>query len=376
MSAAILKNAIISLCFISAGTEPLACDETVIKEVDLKATEEMIPCNRHKALGSPTLTWRSEVGEIDKKCKKKKTIPAGIFCTKFDFFSQTLYLKFGKIVANNSEGIYRCISENSYGDRMVICHEVRLMGTTPSSVSDRSGSTRTNSKITSKENFVFNSTSTPVSISYQSTTGTDTVTSSASATENSSSDPYHAYTVTSANPSNITDVYDTENNSIVATVTSRESTTENSISVIVATALSIIIVMLIAALGLLTIFRRRSSRNSRISRKFLPNPLTKSAKYNWEFRRDHLQLVKELANGFFGSVYEAKAIGIYRPGQPSTVAVKMAKDHVGKHADGQASLYDEAKLLMDMGNFKHENVISLLGVCSLNGIGQCVCQWH
>jgi hypothetical protein len=51
----------------------------------------------------------------------------------------------------------------------------------------------------------------------------------------------------------------------------------------------------------------------------------KSKKNFWEFRRDHLQLEKELGEGFFGNVYQAKAYGILYPGIWSTVAVKMAR---------------------------------------------------
>ena len=42
-------------------------------------------------------------------------------------------------------------------------------------------------------------------------------------------------------------------------------------------------------------------------------------------------------------------------------------DEAGKSETAQARLYDESKLLMDMGFCQHENVLRLLGICSQKG---------
>jgi hypothetical protein len=91
----------------------------------------------------------------------------------------------------------------------------------------------------------------------------------------------------------------------------------------------------------------------------------------WEFSRNQLKFVRELGIGFFGVVYEAQAYAIISPGVWTTVAVKLAKDFEDNNlqAAGHSSLYDEAKLLTDMGKCEHKNVARLLGICSLDG-------WH
>ncbi|KAK7925452.1 hypothetical protein WMY93_007762 [Mugilogobius chulae] len=71
----------------------------------------------------------------------------------------------------------------------------------------------------------------------------------------------------------------------------------------------------------------------------------------WEFSRDRLTLGKPLGEGCFGQVVMAEALGIDKdkPKEAVTVAVKMLKD--GDDED----------------DWKHKNIINLLGACTQDG---------
>ena len=76
---------------------------------------------------------------------------------------------------------------------------------------------------------------------------------------------------------------------------------DNLTAVTVAASVSTIIVVMVVAFILLVVYRRPCSR---ASRKFSPKAVVQSKKYQWEFRRDHLQLAKELGKlVFLASLY-------------------------------------------------------------------------
>uniref|UniRef100_A0A8D8YLV5 receptor protein-tyrosine kinase n=1 Tax=Cacopsylla melanoneura TaxID=428564 RepID=A0A8D8YLV5_9HEMI len=88
-------------------------------------------------------------------------------------------------------------------------------------------------------------------------------------------------------------------------------------------------------------------------------PLDKS----WEFPRHCLTLGQTLGEGFFGKVVRAEAKDILKPDTVTTVAVKMLKQvHT---VDDLTDLLSEMTILKTIG--KHNNIISLLGVCLQNG---------
>lgn len=76
-----------------------------------------------------------------------------------------------------------------------------------------------------------------------------------------------------------------------------------------------------------------------------------------ELPRSHFTMTQIIGEGFFGYVLEATAVGL----QVEKVAVKMANDNDIR----EQNLLTEANVLASVGH--HENVSSLLGVCSQNG---------
>ncbi|XP_072306910.1 receptor-type tyrosine-protein kinase FLT3 [Eucyclogobius newberryi] len=83
----------------------------------------------------------------------------------------------------------------------------------------------------------------------------------------------------------------------------------------------------------------------------------------WEFPKENLELGKELGSGAFGTVVQATAYGINKPGVSQQVAVKMLKE---KHqAMEKEALMSELKMLTHIGH--HANVVNLLGACTETG---------
>ncbi|KAG7487297.1 hypothetical protein MATL_G00021730 [Megalops atlanticus] len=81
---------------------------------------------------------------------------------------------------------------------------------------------------------------------------------------------------------------------------------------------------------------------------------------SWEFPRENLELGKELGSGAFGTVVEATAYGISKPGVSVQVAVKMLKE---KHqAVEKEALMSELKMMTHIGS--HVNIVNLLGACT------------
>lgn len=84
-----------------------------------------------------------------------------------------------------------------------------------------------------------------------------------------------------------------------------------------------------------------------------------------EFPRNDIIYIKDLGQGAFGRVFQAKAPGLV-PGEEFTlVAVKMLKDDATE--DLQDDFEKEACLLAE---FDHPNIVKLLGVCA---IGRPMC---
>ncbi|XP_028655320.1 receptor-type tyrosine-protein kinase FLT3 [Erpetoichthys calabaricus] len=83
----------------------------------------------------------------------------------------------------------------------------------------------------------------------------------------------------------------------------------------------------------------------------------------WEFPRENLKLGKELGAGAFGKVVAANAFGIFKPGESLQVAVKMLKDKY--QPSEKDAIMAELKMLTQIGN--HENIVNLLGACTVSG---------
>ncbi|XP_040023465.2 receptor-type tyrosine-protein kinase FLT3 isoform X1 [Gasterosteus aculeatus] len=91
----------------------------------------------------------------------------------------------------------------------------------------------------------------------------------------------------------------------------------------------------------------------------------------WEFPRENLELGQELGSGAFGTVVQATAYGINKPGVSQQVAVKMLKE---KHqALEKEALMSELKMLTHIGH--HANIVNLLGACTDSGPTYLIFQY-
>ncbi|ETN59607.1 tyrosine-protein kinase transmembrane receptor Ror2 [Anopheles darlingi] len=84
-----------------------------------------------------------------------------------------------------------------------------------------------------------------------------------------------------------------------------------------------------------------------------------------EFPRNNIIYIKDLGQGAFGRVFQAKAPGLVAGEDFTLVAVKMLKDEASQ--DLQVDFEREACLLAE---FDHPNIVKLLGVCA---IGRPMC---
>ncbi|XP_055381785.1 tyrosine-protein kinase transmembrane receptor Ror2 [Condylostylus longicornis] len=84
-----------------------------------------------------------------------------------------------------------------------------------------------------------------------------------------------------------------------------------------------------------------------------------------EYPRNNIIYIKDLGQGAFGRVFQAKAPGLVAGEDFTLVAVKMLKDDAS--ADMQKDFEREACLLAE---FDHPNIVKLLGVCA---IGRPMC---
>ncbi|XP_022205112.1 tyrosine-protein kinase transmembrane receptor Ror2 [Nilaparvata lugens] len=84
-----------------------------------------------------------------------------------------------------------------------------------------------------------------------------------------------------------------------------------------------------------------------------------------EFPRNDIIYIKDLGQGAFGRVFQAKAPGLLKGEEFTLVAVKMLKDEASE--DLQEDFEREACLLAE---FDHPNIVKLLGVCA---VGKPMC---
>ncbi|XP_062983793.1 receptor-type tyrosine-protein kinase FLT3 [Elgaria multicarinata webbii] len=83
----------------------------------------------------------------------------------------------------------------------------------------------------------------------------------------------------------------------------------------------------------------------------------------WEFPRENLEFGQVLGSGAFGKVVNATAYGISETGVSVQVAVKMLKEKYG--SSEKDALMSELKMMTHIGS--HENIVNLLGACTLSG---------
>lgn len=79
-----------------------------------------------------------------------------------------------------------------------------------------------------------------------------------------------------------------------------------------------------------------------------------------EYPRNNIIYIKDLGQGAFGRVFQAKAPGLVSEEEFSLVAVKMLKEDASQ--DMQVDFEREACLLAE---YDHPNIVKLLGVCAL-----------
>ncbi|NWR71643.1 FLT3 kinase, partial [Centropus unirufus] len=83
----------------------------------------------------------------------------------------------------------------------------------------------------------------------------------------------------------------------------------------------------------------------------------------WEFPRENLEFGQVLGSGAFGKVVNATAYGISTVGDSVQVAVKMLKEK--PDASEKDALMSELKMMTHIGS--HENIVNLLGACTVSG---------
>uniref|UniRef100_A0A3Q3J6G5 receptor protein-tyrosine kinase n=1 Tax=Monopterus albus TaxID=43700 RepID=A0A3Q3J6G5_MONAL len=84
-----------------------------------------------------------------------------------------------------------------------------------------------------------------------------------------------------------------------------------------------------------------------------------------EYPRNNIQYVRDIGEGAFGRVFQARAPGLLSNESFTMVAVKMLKEEAS--ADMQNDFQREAAL---MAEFDHPNIVRLLGVCA---VGKPMC---
>ncbi|KAG0410583.1 hypothetical protein HPB47_012298 [Ixodes persulcatus] len=79
-----------------------------------------------------------------------------------------------------------------------------------------------------------------------------------------------------------------------------------------------------------------------------------------EYPRNDIIYLRDIGQGAFGRVFQAKAPGLLKGDELTTVAVKMLKEEASE--DLQSDFEREACL---MAEFDHPNIVKLLGVCAI-----------
>ncbi|NWR54952.1 FLT3 kinase, partial [Bucorvus abyssinicus] len=83
----------------------------------------------------------------------------------------------------------------------------------------------------------------------------------------------------------------------------------------------------------------------------------------WEFPRENLEFGQVLGSGAFGKVVNATAYGISNAEDSVQVAVKMLKEK--PDPSEKDALMSELKMMTHIGS--HENIVNLLGACTVSG---------
>ncbi|NXI78141.1 FLT3 kinase, partial [Rhipidura dahli] len=91
----------------------------------------------------------------------------------------------------------------------------------------------------------------------------------------------------------------------------------------------------------------------------------------WEFPRENLEFGQVLGSGAFGKVVNATAYGINKAGDSVQVAVKMLKEK--PDASEKDALMSELKMMTHIGS--HENIVNLLGACTVSGSDTTILLW-
>ncbi|NWU51550.1 FLT3 kinase, partial [Dromas ardeola] len=92
----------------------------------------------------------------------------------------------------------------------------------------------------------------------------------------------------------------------------------------------------------------------------------------WEFPRENLEFGQVLGSGAFGKVVNATAYGISNAGDSVQVAVKMLKEK--PDASEKDALMSELKMMTHIGS--HENIVNLLGACTVSGNLETCSVWQ
>ena len=87
----------------------------------------------------------------------------------------------------------------------------------------------------------------------------------------------------------------------------------------------------------------------------------------WEILRSQVILKHQLGIGFFGQVHKAEILGLsgVNSNKTTIAAVKMLNSD--PKAKDVSDLFEEIKVLKNVSNPKHKNIINLIGVCTQNG---------
>ncbi|XP_023366326.1 muscle, skeletal receptor tyrosine-protein kinase [Otolemur garnettii] len=136
-----------------------------------------------------------------------------------------------------------------------------------------------------------------------------------------------------------------------------------SMTVIISIMSSFAIFVLLTITTLYCCRRRKQWKNKK---RYQRMPLLLNPKLlSLEYPRNNIEYVRDIGEGAFGRVFQARAPGLL-PYEPFTmVAVKMLKEEAS--ADMQADFQREAAL---MAEFDNPNIVKLLGVCA---VGKPMC---
>uniref|UniRef100_A0A3Q3G9N3 receptor protein-tyrosine kinase n=1 Tax=Kryptolebias marmoratus TaxID=37003 RepID=A0A3Q3G9N3_KRYMA len=159
-----------------------------------------------------------------------------------------------------------------------------------------------------------------------------------------------------------------------------------SVIVVVLTSMATAVFLTIVILGCLKRRKHWRNRKRRVMKtstlsalpsellldRLHPNPmyqrvplLLNSKLLALEYPRNNIQYVRDIGEGAFGRVFQARAPGLLSTESFTMVAVKMLKEEAS--ADMQNDFQREAAL---MAEFNHPNIVRLLGVCA---VGKPLC---